>query len=572
MTRLRSIQDLDLTPPGEVHPSPEDWRDSVIYFLLVDRFNDGKRHRPYDGSRLPRSPDDPHGRICQGGTLSGVTERLSYIKKLGANTIWLSPIFKNRIDPGDFPMYHGYAIQDFLAVDPRLGTLADLQELVRHAHALDMRVIMDIVINHTGNNWFYKDANPLFRHDGTTYEFGTWNAQHPPDAFGPDDAVWPAELQSPECYRRCGSIVNWNDLAEAQQGDFMDLKELNLENTVVLETLTAIYKYWMSAADIDGYRIDTVKHVENIPVASFCTSIKEYAASIGKHNFFLVGEIVDNDAMLKQYIGPRLQAGSKVRGLDAALDFPLYFMLEEVIKGFASPQLLRDRYRILDELYAGSDENEFFVTFVDNHDQMARPYRRFLHQVPDQRQATLAIGYLLTTPGIPSIYYGTEQGFDGGAPPGPCRDTHIRECMFGGTWGAFGTSHMHFFNPHHPLYRSIASIATLRATHPALRYGRMYFREVSEDGRNFGYPALGWGLLAYSRILDDREIVIVLNVRDQEQTNYVTVDAHLSPSGSIMVDLARTKDTCLVEERSNRATISVTLGPHEMHLYEKRHV
>lgn len=571
--RLRSIQELDLEPEGAVYPSPGDWRDHVIYFLLVDRWNDGKRRPAYDGSHLPRSPNDPTGQSFQGGTLRGITKRLRYVRGLGTNTVWLSPIFKNRVEPGEHAMFHGYAIQDFLAVDPRLGTLRDLQELVQAAHALDMRVILDIIINHTGDNWSYQDdATPLYKHDGSRYEFGAWRAEHSPEAFGPDDAVWPAELQSPECYKRRGSIVNWNDLEEAQQGDFMNLKELDLDNPIVLTTLKAVYKYWIRAADIDGYRIDTVKHVESEPVTSFCTSIKEYAASIGKQNFFLFGEIVDDDNMLKRYVGPRLQAGSKMNALDGALDFPLYFILEEVLKGFAGPHLLRNRYARLDELYASSDASEHFVTFVDNHDQMARPYRRFLHGVSDQRQAVLAIGYLLTTPGIPAIYYGTEQGFDGGAPPGPCHDTAIRECMFGGAWGAFGTSGMHFFDTRHPLYRAIAAIARARAREPALRYGRLYFREVSEDGRSFGYPALGWGMLAYSRILDDDEVLVVLNLRDRDYQNYVTVDMGISPPGTLLANLLTPADTSLVEEHANRAVVSIALGPHAIGLYRAKHV
>ncbi len=568
--RLRSIQELDLTPDHPVYPSPADWRDEFIYFLLVDRFEDGVERPPYDGSRKARDPSDWHGSPYQGGTLKGVTERLRYIRGLGATTVWLSPVFKNRTEPDEKAMYHGYAIQDFLMVDPRMGTLADLQELVRTAHELDMRVILDIIINHTGDNWTYREGQtPLYRHDGTTYEFGHWRAEHPPEEFGPDDAVWPTELQSPECYRRRGGIINWNDLEEAQQGDFMNLKELNLSNHTVLETLKAVYKYWIAAADIDGYRIDTVKHVEDDAVAAFCTSIHEYASSIGKHNFFIFGEIVDDDTVLRRYVGTRVEGGTKLLALDAALDFPLYFMLEEVIKGFTNPHWLRERYRRLRELYPTTDASEYFVTFVDNHDQMARPYRRFLHQVPDQKQAVLAIGYLLTAPGIPAIYYGTEQGFDGGAPPGVCHDTSIRECMFGGQWGAFGTSGMQFFNEEHPLYRAIAAIAGVRAAEPALRYGRFYFREVSEDARNFGYTSLGWGMLAYSRILDDDEVVVVLNLRDQPYQNHVTVDYTLTPPGTLMENALAPEQTTLAEDHATRACIAVSLAPHEIALFRK---
>ncbi|MBP9760044.1 MAG: alpha-amylase, partial [Candidatus Pacebacteria bacterium] len=196
----------------------------------------------------------------------------------------------------------------------------------------------------------------------------------------------------------------------------------------------------------------------------------------------------------------------------------------------------------------------------------------FLHQVPDNRQAVLAMAHLLTSPGIPSIYYGTEQGFDGGASPGPCHDVFVRECMFGGAWGAFGTTGMHFFNPDYVLYREIAAIATIRKEQPALRYGRHYFREVSDDARNFGYAALGWGMLAYSRILDDDEVVVILNLRDTEQANFVTVDMTLSEPGTLMCDLLHPETTTLVENRANRACIQVTLAPHSVAIFTRAKV
>jgi glycosidase len=563
---IRSTTELDLTVTGPVHPSPQDWRDQFIYFALVDRFNDGKRRPLFDGVKKPPFVDNRRGVPFQGGTLKGVTKRLSYIHGLGATTLWLSPVFKNRPEPsGNF---HGYAIQDFFSIDPRVGSKKELRELVDSAHTLGMQVILDIVINHTGDNWYYKDdAHPLFDHSGKQFEFGAFRAEHPPDAYGPDDAVWPAELQSPDCYKRRGGIVNWDDTDESVNGDFFNLKELDLGNPIVLDTMKAVYKYWIKEADIDGYRIDTMKHVEDGPAASFCNAVREYAESIGKKNFFLFGEMVGGDDTLKRYVGVRQQNGVRVDALDAALDFPLYFVLEEVIKGFASPQLLRDRYNRLRDLYATTDADGYFVTFLDNHDQMARPYRRFLHGVPDQQQAVLGIGYLMTTPGIPSIYYGTEQGFDGGAWPGPYNDVVIRENMFGGNFGAFGTTGMHFFDRKHPLYKAIARIAAVRARTPALRYGRLYFREVSDDGQHYGQPVVGWGMLAYSRILDKSEVIVVLNLRDSEYQNHVTCDWGITPPGTLLMDLLEPTYTTLVEERTNRASFAVSVPPHGMRIF-----
>jgi glycosidase len=566
----RSIHELDLTVDGPVYPSPSDWRDQFIYFLLVDRFNDGNPDTPpFDGVKKESWRDNATGIRFQGGTLAGITAKLDYIRGLGATTVWLSPVLKNRPEPSE--SFHGYAIQDFLDIDARVGTKDDLRTLVREAHQRGMYVILDIVINHTGDNWYYKDdAHPLYEHSGRQYEFGAFRAEHPPAEYSRDDAVWPAELQSIDCYKRRGAIVNWNDMDESVNGDFMNLKELDLGNPIVLETMKAVYKYWIKEADIDGYRIDTVKHVEDGATASFCNAIKEYSESIGKKNFFLFGEIVSDDDTLRRYVGPRTQGGDQLQALDAVLDFPLYFVLEEVIKGFVNPQVLRDRYERLKRLYANTDASEYFVTFLDNHDQMARPYRRFLHGGTDPMQAVLGIGYLLTVPGIPAIYYGTEQGFDGGSVPGSWNDTYIRENMFGGTWGAFGTTGRHFFNIDHPLYILITRIARLRASEPALRYGRFYFREVSDNGANFSFPALGWGFLTYSRILDATELIIALNLKGAPQTNFITVDWPLSQPGTLMTNVLKDNDDILVEERANRAVIKTTLGPHEIAIYKKK--
>src|SRR4051794_35351131 len=130
--RLTSLEQLDFTPQGSVRPSPEDWRDQVIYQLLVDPFYDGKKHPPYDPKKAKRGRDPEQGHRFQGGTLRGITRRLDYLQGLGCTTIWISPPLKNRLD--DEASYHGYGAQDFLSVDPRFGTLADFQKLVREAH------------------------------------------------------------------------------------------------------------------------------------------------------------------------------------------------------------------------------------------------------------------------------------------------------------------------------------------------------------------------------------------------------------------------------------------------------
>ncbi|HWQ70264.1 MAG TPA: alpha-amylase family glycosyl hydrolase, partial [Patescibacteria group bacterium] len=270
------------------------------------------------------------------------------------------------------------------------------------------------------------------------------------------------------------------------------------------------------------------------------------------------------DLTIQRYLG----RNSRIEGtterfpsLDAALDFPLYFVLEETIKGFIDPALLRERYERFRLLYTDHGAaGEHFVTFVDNHDQMARPYRRFMHRNPFPHQAILAVGYLLTSQGVPCIYYGTEQGFDGGGDS----DRYVRECMFGGRWGGFETAGHHCFDAAHPIYRAIADIAAVRNREPSLRYGRQYFREISGNGIDFGHPVDSRCTLAYSRILDESEIVIAMNLDTVARQDHVTVDARLSPVGQEIVNLLDSEERVIVEQRGDRAAVQVALGPHSM--------
>lgn len=566
---FRSVRELNFTPTQEVFPSPSDWRDLIIYFLLVDRFDDNRKGvRPYSAT-APKGKDPEQGRIFQGGNLKGIVRRLNYIQGLGANAVWLSPVLKNRQEKAD--SYHGYGIQNFLEVDPRFGRLEDLQKLVRSAHQRGMYVIMDIILNHTGDNWAYPGDHPYYfsKQAGAPFDFGYWRQNDPAAGIHDNDAVWPSELQRPDAYKRRGQIRDWQDADEAVNGDFLSLKELDIRRPDVLDALIKVYKYWITMADIDGFRVDTVKHMESGATAIFCNAIREYCRRIGKHNFFIFGEIVADDDTLQRYLGRNSRidgTNERFPALDAALDFPLYFILEETIKGFLNPSELRNRYERFKTHYADHGEaGQYFVTFVDNHDQMSRPYRRFMHGNPFPEQAALAIGYLLTCQGVPCIYYGTEQGFDGGGD----NDSYVRECMFGGLWGAFDSTAGHFFKPSHPIYKSIAQIAAIRHREPALRYGRQYFREISGNGMDFGYPIDGKCTLAYSRILDDTEILIALNLDAEPRADYITVDTSLSAVGAQLKNLLDPRAQIKVEARGNRNAVKVPLESHGMAIYRK---
>ncbi len=565
---FKSLSEIDFKFKNKAFPSPIDWRDHFIYFLLVDRFNNGDKKIPaYNPTTAIHNRDDSEGEKWQRGTLKGIIDKLDYIKNLGCTAIWLSPVFKNR---KEMNTYHGYAIQNFLDIDPRFGTIKDLQKLVQTAHKKDMYVILDIVVNHTGDNWMYPGGYTYYYSNGEKFPFGSWRTiEQEKGIQWPNDAVWPVEFQNPEFYRRKGEIVHWDEFPEAREGDFCSLKELDTSNKMVLKSLIDIYKFWIAMTDIDGYRLDAIKHIEDSSTSIFCSAIREYAEKIGKKNFFLFGEIIGDDKLIDQYIGRNARlpdSNERFPSLDAALDFPLWGVLEWVIKGLSNPYELRARYERFKELYSDHGQaSQYFVTFVDNHDQIGRnPKGRFLYNNPFQNQAKLAIGYLLTSIGIPCIYYGTEQGFNGGGD----NDKYLRECMFGGKWGAFNTTGYHFFNAEHPLYKNIRQIAGIRKKEPALRYGRQYFREISGNGIDFGFPIDGKCTLAYSRILDDTEILIALNLDSEPRIDYVTVDSYLSPQGKKMVNLLNPEEAIEIIKTGARNAVRLNLTQHEIGIYK----
>ncbi len=570
----RSTQELDFTPSGEVMPSPHQWRDQVIYHLMIDRFDNNQDLKPFDPDSTPRKDWDPHdGAEFQGGRIAGITRRLDYIRNLGCTTLWISPPFKNRVNTYD--TYHGYAIQNFLAVDPRFGTLEDLQELVREAHKRKMYVVFDIVINHSGDNWGYVNDEKMIYNDGQQFDFGFWRGSDgkplkcPPEEFGEDDAVWPVELQRPECYKRQGRIGDMGSASreEMVHGDTEHMKDLDLTREDVRDAVIRCHKWWIAQTDCDGFRIDTVKHAEPKATSIFVNAIREYAQSIGKHNFHMFAEIVAEDDVLMKYLGQNTpnfdDPNQEYPALCGCLDFPLYFDLEDVIKRKRPPIVLAERYEKFQHFYRDYGKvGEYFVTFMDNHDQMHRPFYRFMHGESDWRLAVIGMGYLLTAMGIPCIYYGTEQCLNGGSDRD---DDYVRETMFGSNWGAFGATEGHFFNEQHSAYRAIATIARVRASEPALRYGRQFFRQVSGDGQTFGESRDPGGVFSYARILDTASIVIVINLYPDPRAIFVALDEKFLPPGSEIRNLLGDR-SFPVEMAPNGTTACVHLEmqPREM--------
>jgi glycosidase len=541
---------VDGTPTKIFVPfaSPTDWRDAWIYFLLVDRFNNPSAP-PKSTTAVPSVAfDQPFGEF-QGGTFDGIRQKLGYLRDLGVGAIWLSPVLKNcQYDPGTF---HGYGIQDFLHAEPRFSsnpvaalanpTIADdeLRALVDEIHARGMYVIFDIILNHTGNVFGYvtpsnqNAAKVPFQNSkyDVRWHDAAGNPAFPdiataPQPLAPDAGVWPVQLQANERFRRQGVAAD----AIGAFGDFESLRQMVSEDPVVQNTLIRAYQYAIARFDCDGFRIDTFK-VPNIVFGhTFCAAMREFALSIGKENFFTFGEITVGEADLRDFIGRDTWAGNTdTIGIDAALDFPLFGTLDSVVKHFnasAPPSNLAAMYlaRKIDErtvITTHGEASAFFVTFLDNHDQKQRFY--FVDPANPHRwdnQLTLALASLFGLQGIPCVYYGTEQGLHGIGG----EDKNVREAL----WGKPSP-----FDQTHPFYKTLQAIAQVRASQPALRYGRQYFRQLSGDRTNFSISTTTPGVIAFSRILNTQEVLVVANTAEQPQAPLeVIVDANLNASAS----------------------------------------
>lgn len=621
--------DLDAMVAGRsFFPSPAAWEDEVLYFLMLDRFSDGKEngYRDINGAVVttgttPLFAEGDKGNAVQtdsdrnqwfeaggkflGGTLRGLESKLGYLKRLGISAIWVSPVFKQVPSQKS---YHGYGIQNFLDVDPHFGTRDDLVSLVRTAHEHNIRVILDIILNHTGDVFAYEQSQlrcDVFNREGQfVRKEACWQADetvygvqgfrdaagNPTLPFGPvpastfpDAAIWPEELQSPVTFTRKGKIRNWDYDPEFREGDFEGLKDIHqgsgptehYQPSDAFRILCEAFKFWIALADIDGFRIDTVKHMDDGASRIFASSIHEFAQRLGKENFYLIGEIT----------GGRKRAFEtlEITGLDAALGIDdVQDKIEYLIKGYRHPQDYFGLFR--NSLQVGKESHVWFrnkvVTASEDHDLIRKGQNksRFAHdegpgQVNVKRGSLAVLAFLATTMGIPCIYYGSEQQFDGHGD----NDRFIREAMFGGKFGAFRSRDRHFFNESHPVYIELSKILQFRRNSSVVRRGRQYLREISQDGVNFGVPTMIGNAIRFvvpwSRIFDEREVLLAINTDfDAVQTAWVTIDDRLHEIGGQLTckystDASQIGMTIPVEARNGKA-VRLAVPPAGVVIYE----
>ncbi|MEE2569973.1 alpha-amylase family glycosyl hydrolase [Pseudarthrobacter sp. J64] len=513
--------------------------DENFYFVMADRFSNGDAAND-DGGLGPDpmvSGFDPTRKgFYNGGDLAGLLDKIDYIQGLGTTSIWLTPSFKNKaVQPEDNSAgYHGYWITDFTQIDPHLGTNDELKALINEAHARGMKVYFDIITNHTADVIGYeegarkayvsKDEAPYKTADGVVFDdrdyagSAGFPALDPATSFPYTPVLDPAEedlkvpgwLNDPTLYHNRGDTTFVGE--DAYYGDFFGLDDLFTEHPTVVQGMKDIYKTWIGDFGVDGFRIDTMKHVNNEFWQDFGPDVLNYAHEQGKDEFFMFGEVFDTTQSFTSQFTTRSK-------MQAVLDFPF----QEAARSFASKSQdtrALETFFAGDDWYTDADSNVYQLpTFLGNHD-MGRIGSFIAADNPGSTDAEqvardqLAHELMYFSRGNPVIYYGDEQGFTG-----PGGDQDARQTLFASQVPEYlddnliGTDATHAtdnFNQDHPLYAKISELAALTKEHPALRDGAHQHRHASD----------GPGIYAFSRTdaQDQREYVVALNNSEEPQT------------------------------------------------------
>nr|WP_082510578.1 pullulanase-type alpha-1,6-glucosidase [Leifsonia sp. Leaf325] len=508
--------------------------DNVFYFVMTDRFENGDASNDtggLTGDSLATGYDPTAKGFYNGGDIAGLRSRLDYIDQLGTTAIWLTPSFKNKPVQGTGANasagYHGYWITDFTQIDPHLGTNAELEALIDEAHAKDIKVYFDIITNHTADVIAYEGGQTSYIDQATSpYKDADGVAFNPADYAGTEDfptldpatsfpyvpTIDPAEadvkvpawLNDPTIYHNRGDST-WEG-ESVTFGDFSGLDDLMTEDPKVVDGFVDVYNDWVDLG-IDGFRIDTAKHVNFEFWQKWSTAVKAHAASIGNDDFFMFGEVYDADpTKLSPYV--------RNSDMNSVLDFT--FQSQAV--GYASGNSAKS----LQSLFAGDDyyttphsSATALPTFLGNHDMGRVGY--FLQNTDDSVQRdSLAHDLMFLTRGQPVVYYGDEQGFAGA---GQGNDQSARQTLFPSqvteytgqnliTGEPVGTGE--HFATDGELYTHIAELSALRQAHPALSSGAQIERYVDN----------GPGVYAFSRVdaSEKTEYLVAVNNSAAEKT------------------------------------------------------
>jgi glycosidase len=541
----------------------QDWRDEVIYQVLVDRFANGDLNNDFavQPGALAR---------FQGGDWRGLEQHLGYLQELGVTTLWISPIVKNVETDADVDSYHGYWAQDLDQLNPHFGSLSDLRSLTATAHEKGMKVVLDIVTNHMGQLFYYdmnENGHPDVYISGTggtspvtrSSEFDPdWDprgvqaftslglAGRAPVIFIQDPSINrmppPSLLGNAGSYHGFGRTLNYDDPKQLLLGDFPGgLKDVATELPQVRQYMVDAYARWVELADLDGFRIDTVKHVEHEFWQFFAKSVRDRLAAKNKTNFLMFGEAFDGRDDL---LGSFTQNGE----LDSVFYFSQHFQVVRDVFQMAHDPTQQKGTDQIAALWGDKTKNygtapepggigvppyKALVNFIDNHD-----VARFLFSGNGDIAALRNVmTFLMTEDGIPCLYYGDELDFAGG------NDPSNREVLWGTGFPTTGDTFRHF-----------SKLARLRKGYSALRRGdtNVVFSTAhvgTEDDA---------GMFAFERIDGDHQALVVFGTNGRKASSAKTSKLAIPPE-TTLVDVLDPQGTTTVVAADGTAQVSVAM-------------
>ena len=494
--------------------------DEVFYFILTDRFDNGDSKNDRGGLEKPSNGDSlkdimNHGFLPKdkgyyhGGDFKGITKNLDYIQGMGVTSLWLSPIQKNQPVQGDGTIkgssagYHGYWITDFTTVDPHLGTEEDFKKLVDEAHKRGMKVFIDVITNHTADIISYRGCGDCPYRSTSDYPYASKNKgfidgdlsksnfnrlKDPNFAYSPYVRDKPGKVKKPDWLN---NIIYYHNRGNSTfsgenslMGDFFGLDDLFTEHPRVVDGMIDIYKEWIRKYKIDGFRIDTVKHVNIEFWQSFVPEIRAYAKSQGIPHFFMFGEVFSAEPQI-------LSRYTRDGKFDSVLDFAFQGLAKDVFADNEKLSKLRDTFA-MDDVHRANSHPNYMLNFISNHDigRLAHfideSQKKGQFKLDPLKHVQLAHALMIFSRGVPVIYYGDEQGFigDGG-------DKDARESMFpskakdyndnkvlGSKLNAAAAN----FNSKHPIYEAIKEYTALYKKHPLLRRGEQHYYDSQQEG------------------------------------------------------------------------------------------
>ncbi|MEG4989212.1 alpha-amylase family glycosyl hydrolase [Microcoleus sp. BR0-C5] len=463
-----------------------EFRQETIYFIVVDRFYDGD---PTNNEGPNPELYDPEGKDWGkywGGDLQGVIDKLDYLKDMGVSAVWLTPLFE-QVEAlfVEQAAIHGYWTKDFKRLNPRFIATGDnpsinqtqetkdtvFDKLVHELHQRNMKLVLDIVCNH---------SNPDFSgKKGELYDDGVKIAD-----FNDDEDDW---------YHHYGEVTNWEDEWQVQNCELSGLATFNENNIAYRNYIKSAIKQWLDRG-VDALRVDTVKHM---PIWFW----QEFNADILTHrpDVFIFGEWIYSDPRNDRSVEFANESGMTI------LDFGLCVAIRDVLgKGAGAGFKLVQDVLNLDHRYYGATE---LITFIDNHDMP-----RFQSLNPAPEMLLLAIGLIMTTRGIPCIYYGTEQ--------------YLHDDTDGGN-DPYNRPMMEKWDTDSPIYRAVRLLSGLRRLNPAISMGSQWQKYLTPD------------VYCYVRRYRDSVVFVAMN-RGSSVTTIKEVDTEL-PDGEHTEVLSRRK-------------------------------